>query len=54
MTDADFGLALGQGMHRADRLMREIGRVGLPPDFPCLPAFPEGAYLKVRLLQYYS
>jgi len=44
-------LALGEGVNQARRSARLIGECGLPPDFPVAPAFVEGRYLKIKLLQ---
>lgn len=43
--ELDRALAEGAAAARAD--LRIIGRVGLPPDYPVAPGFPEGNYLKV-------
>jgi len=50
LTDDDFLFALGEGALRAHRSARFVGECGLPVDFPVLPAFTEGRYLKVKLL----
>lgn len=50
LTDEEFLLALGEGASAAGRRARLIGEQGLPLDFPVVPAFPEGRYLKVKLL----
>ena len=44
---ADLDRALGEGGADASAELRIIERVGLPPDFPVAPGFPEGNYLKV-------
>ena len=41
----------GEGVNQARRSARLIGECGLPPDFPVPPAFVEGRYLKIKLLQ---
>ncbi len=43
-ADVDRALAEGAAQERAD--LRIIERIGLPPDFPVAPGFPEGNYLK--------
>lgn len=50
LTEEEFLTAVGEGSNRAGRLARVIGECGLPPDFPVIAAFPEGKYLKVKLL----
>jgi 23S rRNA (cytosine1962-C5)-methyltransferase len=47
VAELDRALAEGGAMARAD--LRVIERVGLPPDFPVAPGFPEGNYLKVAI-----
>jgi 23S rRNA (cytosine1962-C5)-methyltransferase len=42
----DFEAALAEGATQADTQLQVIDRRGLPADFPTLPAFPEGNYLK--------
>ncbi|MCA9635809.1 MAG: class I SAM-dependent rRNA methyltransferase [Myxococcales bacterium] len=51
LSEEEFLLALGEGAAAAGRSARLLGECGLPPDFPVLPAFIEGRYLKVKLLQ---
>ncbi len=51
LPEEEFFLALGQGVHAAHRSARLVGECGLPPDFPVPPAFGEGRYLKIKLLQ---
>ncbi len=51
LSEEDFLLALGQGAAAAGRKACLLGECGLPADFPVLPAFIEGRYLKVKLLQ---
>jgi 23S rRNA (cytosine1962-C5)-methyltransferase len=48
---ADLDRALGRGASLAGRELVTIAQLGLPPDFPVSPAFPEGQYLKVILAQ---
>jgi 23S rRNA (cytosine1962-C5)-methyltransferase len=50
LTEEEFLGAVGEGSLKAGRSPRVIGECGLPPDFPVLAAFPEGKYLKVKLL----
>ncbi|MBK7827328.1 class I SAM-dependent methyltransferase [Nannocystis sp.] len=51
LPEDEFFLALGEGVHAAKRSARLVGECGLPPDFPVPPAFVEGRYLKIKLLQ---
>jgi 23S rRNA (cytosine1962-C5)-methyltransferase len=51
LDESDFASALGRGANRARRTARMIGELGLPPDFPVAPAFGEGRYLKVKLVE---
>ncbi|CAN5364247.1 class I SAM-dependent rRNA methyltransferase [soil metagenome] len=46
MTSQEFELALADGAYAAGTRLQIIDRRGLPPDFPTLPGFPEGNYLK--------
>jgi 23S rRNA (cytosine1962-C5)-methyltransferase len=41
--------ALGEGAANAGADLRIVERVGLPPDFPVAPGFPEGNYLKLAI-----
>jgi 23S rRNA (cytosine1962-C5)-methyltransferase len=50
LTEEEFLGAVGEGTLAAHRVARVIAETGLPPDFPVLAAFPEGKYLKVKLL----
>lgn len=50
LADAEFLLALGEGSCAAGRQARLVAESGLPVDFPVVPAFTEGRYLKVKLL----
>lgn len=43
---ADFEMAIAQGAALARTSLRIVDRRSLPPDFPTLPAFAEGNYLK--------
>jgi len=49
LSSADLDRALGEGGADARAELRIIERVGLPPDFPVAPGFPEGNYLKVAI-----
>jgi 23S rRNA (cytosine1962-C5)-methyltransferase len=42
----DFDRAIAEGAAHVRAHARIVGRVGLPPDFPVAPGFPEGNYLK--------
>jgi 23S rRNA (cytosine1962-C5)-methyltransferase len=46
MSAAEFELALAEGALAAGTRLQIIDRRPLPPDFPTLPGFPEGSYLK--------
>ena len=46
MTSQEFELALADGAYAAGTRLQIVDRRGLPPDFPTLPGFPEGNYLK--------
>lgn len=50
VTEEEFLTAVGEGTTRAGRSARVIAECGLPPDFPVIAAFPEGKYLKIKLL----
>jgi len=50
LPEADLLVSLGEGALRGGRIARLVGERGLPPDFPVLPAFVEGRYLKIKLL----
>jgi 23S rRNA (cytosine1962-C5)-methyltransferase len=50
LTAADVERALAEGTTAARCPALVIGRVGLPPDYPIAPGFPEGNYLKFYLL----
>jgi 23S rRNA (cytosine1962-C5)-methyltransferase len=49
MSASDFELALADGAQMARTQLQIIDRRPLPPDFPTLPGFPEGNYLKVAV-----
>jgi len=40
---------MGEGAAEARAEFRIIERVGLPPDYPVAPGFPEGNYLKFAI-----
>jgi len=46
MSAQEFEQALAEGALAAGTRLQIIDRRGLPPDFPTLPGFPEGSYLK--------
>jgi 23S rRNA (cytosine1962-C5)-methyltransferase len=46
VTQLEFDTALAEGAVLAGTELRIIDRRGLPPDFPTMPGFPEGNYLK--------
>jgi 23S rRNA (cytosine1962-C5)-methyltransferase len=46
MSSGDFDHALAEGAARLGTELRIVERLGLPPDFPVAPGFPEGNYLK--------
>ena len=47
---ADVERALAEGVAQARCPAWVVGRLGLPPDYPVAPGFPEGSYLKFYLL----
>jgi 23S rRNA (cytosine1962-C5)-methyltransferase len=49
VSAAELDRALGEGAAAARADVRIFQRVGLPPDYPVAPGFPEGNYLKVAL-----
>jgi 23S rRNA (cytosine1962-C5)-methyltransferase len=49
MTPAEFELALADGALSAGTRLQIIDRRALPPDFPTVPGFPEGNYLKMAV-----
>jgi 23S rRNA (cytosine1962-C5)-methyltransferase len=46
MSASELELALADGAYRAGTRLQVIDRRALPPDFPTVPGFPEGNYLK--------
>jgi 23S rRNA (cytosine1962-C5)-methyltransferase len=46
MSAAEFEIALAEGALGAGTRLQIIDRRWLPPDFPTVPGFPEGSYLK--------
>jgi 23S rRNA (cytosine1962-C5)-methyltransferase len=46
MSASEFELALADGAMQAGTRLQIVDRRPLPPDFPSLPGFPEGNYLK--------
>ena len=46
MSPSEFELALADGASGAGTRLQIIDRRGLPPDFPTVPGFPDGNYLK--------
>ncbi len=49
MSSQDFELALADGANMAKTQLQIIDRRSLPPDFPTIPGFPEGNYLKYAI-----
>ncbi|MFN0245913.1 MAG: class I SAM-dependent rRNA methyltransferase [Kofleriaceae bacterium] len=49
MSAQDFELALADGAKIANTQLQIIDRRSLPPDFPTIPGFPEGNYLKYAI-----
>jgi 23S rRNA (cytosine1962-C5)-methyltransferase len=49
VSTAEVDRALAEGGAAAGADLRIVERVGLPPDFPVAPGFPEGNYLKVAI-----
>jgi 23S rRNA (cytosine1962-C5)-methyltransferase len=49
LSAADLDRALAEGGAAARAELRIIERIGLPPDFPVAPGFPEGNYLKLAI-----
>lgn len=52
VSDDELLGAIGQGVRNAGRRASLVHELGLPPDFPVIPAFPEGRYLRVKLLAF--
>jgi 23S rRNA (cytosine1962-C5)-methyltransferase len=50
LPEEELLLAIGEGAIAGGRDAAVIGECSVPPDFPVPPAFPEGRYLKVKLL----
>ena len=46
MSSQEFELSLADGALGANTRLQIIDRRSLPPDFPTVPGFPEGNYLK--------
>jgi len=46
LSFADFERAVGRGLATAGREGLVLKHLGLPPDYPVLPGFEEGRYLK--------
>jgi 23S rRNA (cytosine1962-C5)-methyltransferase len=46
---ADLDRAMAEGAAAAGAELRVVERIGLPPDFPVAPGFPEGNYLKLAV-----
>jgi 23S rRNA (cytosine1962-C5)-methyltransferase len=46
VSQLEFDTALAEGAMLTGTELRIIDRRGLPPDFPTMPAFPDGNYLK--------
>ena len=49
ISAADLDRAMGEGAADSRAELRIIERVGLPPDYPVAPGFPEGNYLKFAI-----
>ena len=49
LSAADLDRAMAEGAAAVRAELRIVERVGLPPDFPVAPGFPEGNYLKVAI-----
>jgi 23S rRNA (cytosine1962-C5)-methyltransferase len=49
VSSLDLDRAMGEGASEAHAELRIIERVGLPPDYPVAPGFPEGNYLKFAI-----
>jgi 23S rRNA (cytosine1962-C5)-methyltransferase len=49
VSSVEVDRALAEGGAAAGADLRIVERVGLPPDFPVAPGFPEGNYLKVAV-----
>lgn len=49
LTTLDLDRALAEGAVASRAELRIVERVGLPPDYPVAPGFPEGNYLKFAI-----
>ena len=49
VSSVELDRAMGEGAAEARADLRIIERVGLPPDYPVAPGFPEGNYLKFAI-----
>ncbi|HUQ02520.1 MAG TPA: class I SAM-dependent rRNA methyltransferase [Kofleriaceae bacterium] len=49
VSSDEFDAALAEGAAAANTSLKIIDRRGLPPDFPVVPGFPEGNYLKFAI-----
>jgi len=49
VSSVELDRAMGEGAAEAKAEFRIIERVGLPPDYPVAPGFPEGNYLKFAI-----
>ena len=49
LSAADLDRAMAEGAAAVRAELRIVERIGLPPDFPVAPGFPEGNYLKVAI-----
>jgi 23S rRNA (cytosine1962-C5)-methyltransferase len=49
LSAADLDRAMAEGAASVRAELRIIERIGLPPDFPVAPGFPEGNYLKLAI-----
>jgi 23S rRNA (cytosine1962-C5)-methyltransferase len=51
LPHGDLTRSIGRGAHRAGRRLAITRRIGQPPDYPVLPGFPEGEYLKFYVIE---
>jgi len=49
VASTELDRAMGEGAADSRSELRIIERIGLPPDFPVAPGFPEGNYLKFAI-----
>jgi len=49
LSAADLDRAMADGAASVRAELRIVQRIGLPPDFPVAPGFPEGNYLKLAI-----